>query len=600
MKGTIVSAWVKTCRVLYGDSITDEALEHFGLSPDKIFTPTEDIEDKIARGIVDYIAKSLGKTSDEVWRTMGNNNVVTYSKDYPAFFRYKNLYSFLQAMYDIHVVVTKRIKGANPPILGIKPVDKYTAHMTYSSPRGMFPYFHGMLEGAAKFFKEEIQVETLEKTEDFTKISINFAEEIHYEKKFFLNRILSLGFIKSIEGKIALGSLLFLGIPSVLAVNFLDKNISMPLIAILAILVPFILGKGLYKPLRFIYKSLDSFIDKDLSIAQDISTNDFFEDFNKKLNSIKDGIKTDFVGYKGTTDELNVFADKFAEISENMSFTSNEIANVVEQVAGGAINQADETENVAYKLNESINSLNEVVNKENKGKDDLEVAVSQINEGFEDLKSTSDSLNHVLTQFSQVKAKGQDLQNRANEVRDIVETVERIAEQTNLLALNASIEASRAGEYGRGFTVVAMEIRKLAEGSKDAVQTINDSLESFIKDIDGFVYDIDDQYNILERENHKLNRVAEENHTSVNSIAKVSDLIIELTDELTKETHNINSISEAIESLAAIAEENSASSQEVSANVHAYTEEIKKMMESINEFKKVSMEFSEDLERYIV
>jgi len=600
LKGTIVSAWVQTCRKLYGENITNEALDHFNISPNKIFTPTEDIEDRVARGILDYIAKKLGKTSDEVWRTMGNHNVITYSKVYPAFFRYKNLYSFLQAMYDIHVVVTKRITGAKPPILGIKPIDKYTAHMTYNSSRGMFPYFHGMLEGAAKYFKEDINIETLEKTEDFTKISITFPDEIYYQKKFRFNKALSFGFMKNMEGKIALSSLLLVGIPGVLLSKFVVPSIAFPGILVLSTLVPFLVSKGLFKPLKSIYSSLYEIKNKDLSIVENISTNDFFEDINDKLKDLKESIKTDFVGYKGTTDELNVFADKFAEISSNMSFTSSEISNVVEQVAGGAINQAEETEQVAYQLNNSIISLNDVVRKENLGKGELESAVEQINRGFEDLKSTSDSLNHILLQFSQVKSKGQDLQNRATEVRNIVETVEKIAEQTNLLALNASIEASRAGEYGRGFTVVALEIRKLAEGSKEAVQTINDNLESFIKDIDGFVFDISDQFNILERENVKLNSVAEENQASVNSIAQVSDLIIELTNELTNETNNINNISQGIESLAAIAEENSASSQEVSANVQAYTEEIRKMTESIHEFKKVSVEFSKDLEKYVV
>ncbi|MGJ0846827.1 heme NO-binding domain-containing protein [Tissierella praeacuta] len=600
MKGTIVSAWVQTCRELYGESLTNEALENFNISPNKIFTPTEDIDDKAARGILDYIAQKLGKKTDEVWRTMGNHNVITYTKVYPAFFRYKNLYSFLQAMYDIHVVVTKRIPGAKPPILGIKPIDKHTAHMTYSSSRGMFPYFHGMLEGAAKYFKEDITVETLEKTEDFTKIAITFTEEIYYQRKFIFNKLLSFGFIKSMEGKIAIASLLLVGLPVTLLSKFASSSTAFFGTLILSAIVPFLISKGLFKPLKFIYNSLDEIVDKDLSMVLDIDTNDFFEDINKKVKNLKESIKADFVGYKGTTDELNVFADKFAEISSNMSFTSNEISNVVEQVAGGAINQADETEQVAYKLNDSIVSLNEVVKKENAGKEELESAVTQINQGFEDLKSTSDSLNHVLLQFSQVQSKGQDLQNRATEVRNIVETVEKIAEQTNLLALNASIEASRAGEYGRGFTVVAMEIRKLAEGSKEAVKTINDNLESFIKDIDGFVFDISDQFNILEKENIKLNSVAEENSNSVNSIAQVSELIIELTKELTNETNNINSISQGIESLAAIAEENSASSQEVSANVQSYTEEIRKMTESIYEFKKVSMEFSKELEKYIV
>lgn len=58
MKGTIVSAWIKTSRKLYGDSLVDEAMRGVGMSPDRIFLPTEDVEDSYARGIVDVISKN--------------------------------------------------------------------------------------------------------------------------------------------------------------------------------------------------------------------------------------------------------------------------------------------------------------------------------------------------------------------------------------------------------------------------------------------------------------------------------------------------------------------------------------------------------------
>lgn len=600
MKGTIVSAWVKTCKNLYGENITNDALRSFNINPDRIFTPTEDIDDKIAIGLIEFIAKKQNKKPGEIWHNMGIDNVNTYSKDYPGFFRYNNLYSFLKAMYDIHIVVTKRVPGAKPPILGIEPVGNNVAHMTYSSPRGMFDYFHGMLEGAAKYFKEDIVVDILERTNNFTKISITFPAEIYLQKKYRFNEILSLGFIKSLEGKIALSSLIFVGAPAVLLYKYASTNIALPITLILSIVMPFLLSKALFRPIKSINNSLDMIIDKNLSYIEDISTKDFFEDINNKINLVKDVVKTDFVGYKGTTDELNVFADRFTIISDSMGSTSNDISGIVEHVASGAINQAEETEQVASQLYDSVLSLNEVVRKENIGKSDLESAVLQINEGFNDIEKTSIRLNEVLLEFSLVKTKGENLQNKANQVRNIVETVQSIAEQTNLLALNASIEASRAGEYGRGFTVVATEIRKLAEGSAIAVQTINDNLESFVKDIDGFILDISNQYNILEKENENLNLVAKENNEAVNSVEQVSNLIIELTTELTNETQNINTISQNIESLAAIAEENSAASQEVSANVHNYTEEIRRMTESIHEFKKVSLEFSKDLEKYII
>ncbi|HEY4544733.1 MAG TPA: methyl-accepting chemotaxis protein, partial [Tissierellaceae bacterium] len=369
---------------------------------------------------------------------------------------------------------------------------------------------------------------------------------------------------------------------------------------IISILFPLIFTKKLFKPINDINNIINDIINKDLSISPVIFTNDTFEFVYSNLLKVKTSLREDFLGYKGTTDDLNNFSNSFKEISYNMSQTSDDISNVVEQVSDGAVSQAYETDQVSELLNNSIESLNEVVKKENKGKEELEKSVNIINEGFKDLKNTSINLNNVLFEFSKVEKQGQDLQNKANEVMDIVSTVEHIAEQTNLLALNASIEASRAGEHGRGFTVVAQEIRTLAEGSKEAVKTINENLNIFIKDIDNFVLDISDQYKILDKENNTLNIVTERNLDSLNSITNVSDLISNLTNDLIMEAKNINNISENIESLAAIAEENSASSQEVSANIQAYTHELKKMIENINEFNKVSSEFSKDLDKYLM
>lgn len=598
MKGTNVSAWIRTSKSLFGENLVNEALEHYGISPNKIFTPMEDIEDSKALGFVNYIANKLGKDPSEIWLEIGIGNVKTFSEDYPAFFRYKNLYSFLSALYDIHIVITERIPGSKPPIVSIEAVDKNKAIMSYSSPREMFGYFHGMLKGAAIYYDEDIEVEILETSKGFTKIAISFEEDIYSQKAYKFNKFFSFGFIKGLETKIALASLLFGGIPIMIISNFVDKKIMTPIALALSFIIPYFVGKALFKPKDAILESINEIKSKDLSFERNISTNDFFEDINNNLNQIKASIKTDFVGYKGTTDELNVFANKFNEISNNMGITSNDITNVVEQVAYGAINQAEETESAAYNLSNSIQNLNNISEKENKGKDALETAVSNIEKGYRDLKYTSNSLNNILNEFSEVKEKGLTLQTRAKTVTDIVRTVEQIAEQTNLLALNASIEASRAGEYGQGFTVVALEIRKLAEGSKKAVQDINDILKAFVMEIDELVGEIEGQYQILDNENQSLNTLSTETNQIVNTIQDVSNLIIELVDELNKETESMNQIAHHIESLAAIAEENSASSEEVSANVATYTNEIRRMTENILEFKKVSEKFSQDLEKY--
>ncbi len=76
----------KTSKNIFGEKLVNEALIQNGIEPNRIFTPTEDIEDDKALGFVEYIANSLGKDRGEVWRQIGIGNIETFSKDYPAFF----------------------------------------------------------------------------------------------------------------------------------------------------------------------------------------------------------------------------------------------------------------------------------------------------------------------------------------------------------------------------------------------------------------------------------------------------------------------------------------------------------------------------------
>ena len=81
VKGTVVSSWIESCRKLFGDKVVNEALKAEGLSTDRIFSPLEDVSDKIATGIVDYIGNAVGKNHKEIWFTMGEENIKTFFND---------------------------------------------------------------------------------------------------------------------------------------------------------------------------------------------------------------------------------------------------------------------------------------------------------------------------------------------------------------------------------------------------------------------------------------------------------------------------------------------------------------------------------------
>lgn len=597
MKGTVVSTWMRTNRKLFGDSIVDEAMDYVGWGSAKIFSPIENVDDGQAKKIIAHIAKNQNMEVGALWRKIGQDNIKTFSDDYPAFFKHDNVYSFLKSMFDVHVVMTKKFTGAKPPLVLIEPISSKEAIFSYNSSRGMFDYFLGMLDGACEHFNEKVKIEEILRTDSELKLKLIFNNEIYYSKKYLFNRLLSLGFIKNFGVKVGLFTFV---ISAVVLVPMLGIDS-----IIKAIIGSAVSGVGAFvgislmmSPLNQIKEEIELIIKNQYNIDGKITTNDFFEEIYDLLKNHKKVIQADFVGFKGVTDEMNTFVDTINKISESMDHTSNEINGVVEQVAGGAVMQAQNTDVVAQALNENIKALRRIVDSENSNKLELEDAVHKIDNSYENLDKASKNILTSLEKFNEVKLKGTHLEDKAKDITSIVSIVSGISEQTNLLALNASIEAARAGEQGKGFSVVAESIRKLAEQSKDAVLEINSNLEQFVNEIKSLVGNIDIQYDVLAKETDSLGGVRNITFEANQSVQSVANSMIETINKLNIEADAISKVYDSTESLAAIAEENSASSEEVSASVINYTNEIKKLIDNIHDFKGITENFKNDLDKY--
>ncbi|MCT4509424.1 MAG: heme NO-binding domain-containing protein [Tepidibacter sp.] len=597
MKGTVVSTWIKTCRKIYNDDIVDKAMENCNVSSSRTFSPIEDVDDSIVFSIIKNVGKEVNLDEKSIWKSIGIDNIVTFSSDYPAFFRHDTLYQFLKSMNDVHKIVVKRISGAKPPVLDLTPISKNEAIFVYRSKRGMFDYFLGLLEGAAKYYNEKIEVEEVEKTSSELKIKIIFQEDIYFKKTYRLNKFMSFGVIKNIHVKTSILSVLMFILFS-LPVNLMFKNIGVYIYPLISFLSFILASKIMNKPMQFILDEFENIKSHNYTEGGVIVSNDMYEDIYNILNDYKDIIRKDFVGFKGVTDEMNTFSKTLTGIANKMDYTSGEISGIVEQVATAAITQAEETENAVSLLNDNIIGIKNISQMENENKEELEKSVERIEQGYSHVKSTTDKLNDILKSFGTVKENSVNLQNKAENITEIVSIVASIAYQTNLLALNASIEAARAGEMGKGFAVVAEEVRKLAEQSQDAVNNINSNLSVFIGEIQNLVSDVENEFEVLEEENHKLNMAVSESSVANNTIKDVAKKMIKTSEYLQKETDSISSIFDNMESLAAIAEENSASSEEVSSSVTTYTEEIKNLTKSVSEFNEMVDNFGEDINIY--
>lgn len=307
--------------------------------------------------------------------------------------------------------------------------------------------------------------------------------------------------------------------------------------------------------------------DGHISITNLPESSDEIGQLAGAFNKMSRQIRTLIEKTKNTSEQLLDSATSLSAISEETSASSEEVGKAITEIATGTQAQASDLEEINRRVELLTTSVETMENQSNEMQSITKSAEEIATEGIEIVHQLQQSNNDSLTASQEVSDEIRKLNSKTAQITEVMETIESIAEATNLLALNASIEAARAGEYGKGFSVVADEIRKLAEQSKNATHQVQEVVSTIVSETTKTVETVEGTMKTAKKLNDDVTLTRSKFNQMSESIKKIAQSLQSVNQEMDVMKSYNKLMSEGVENASSVSEQTAASVQEISSSI---------------------------------
>ena len=341
------------------------------------------------------------------------------------------------------------------------------------------------------------------------------------------------------------------------------KNITIAFViiaCIISLLIGSVIAHGILKNMKRISKSLNKVTQGDLTVQVSAGGHDEFQSLARTATNMVLNNKKLVQKLAGTTVHLEASSDDVHNVSNSINEYSSDITKAIDEISIGMTKQSEHAGECVVKTNElseKMKAISDMVEKAEQLSDKTEKMIRQGTEIVETLSARARETSEIT---SKVGESIELLKKESETINGFAQTINEISAQTNLLSLNASIEAARAGEAGRGFSVVAEEIRKLADDSGVAAGEIKNKVENIASQTMATVENANKAEGMVAHQQEAVAQVTTVFQEMNNQMQELFENLKEIGDCTASADVERNETLDAVENISAIIQQTASSS----------------------------------------
>jgi methyl-accepting chemotaxis protein len=344
-------------------------------------------------------------------------------------------------------------------------------------------------------------------------------------------------------------------------------------LVLMGVSVPFVnwMEKILTEPVQDLSRIAMNIAKGDFTQKVEITSDDAFGELGKCFNGMIDRLKELLNETKRMSTHVSESGRDIFTRNESINRLLSDVSSAMSDLAAGAGQISEGVSNSFSTLKDIENKVSGYTNSTKYMNKASQETLMLVKKGSEAVESQTEGIRHNVTATDNVSSTISELVKEAEGITKIAATISEIADQTNLLSLNASIEAARAGEHGLGFSIVAQEVRKLAEESSKSAKEVFYLVRNIEQGVHEALQNIKVNESIVKHQVSAIEETKKVFGDMVESIVFVTNQMNHFEQESVKMLDSARQMSSVMENIASITQESAAATEQVSASMAVNT-----------------------------